>query len=80
MMIKIFLTALIAVMTVCEANAQKLFTLEELNFGGKNAYSFVPQRFAYRWWGNKLIDKIAENILSALKNPEEAIFKTPAET
>ena len=32
------------------------------------------------FWGNKLIDKIAENILSALKNPEEAIFKTPVET
>jgi hypothetical protein len=31
------------------------------------------------FWGNKLIDKIAENILSALKNPEEAIFKAPGE-
>ena len=28
------------------------------------------------FWGNKLIEKVAENILSALKNPEEAIFKT----
>jgi len=28
------------------------------------------------FWGAKLIHKIAENILSALKNPEEAIFKT----
>lgn len=27
------------------------------------------------FWGNKLIDKVAENILSAIKNPEEAIFK-----
>jgi hypothetical protein len=27
------------------------------------------------FWGSKLIDKIAENILSAIKNPEEAIFK-----
>lgn len=27
------------------------------------------------FWGNKLIDKIAENVLSAIKNPEEAIFK-----
>lgn len=27
------------------------------------------------FWGNKLIDKVAENILSALENPEEAIFK-----
>ena len=27
------------------------------------------------FWGQKLMDKVAENILSALKNPEEAIFK-----
>jgi hypothetical protein len=27
------------------------------------------------FWGAKLIEKIAENILSAMKNPEEAIFK-----
>lgn len=26
------------------------------------------------FWGNKLIDKVAENILSALKNPEEAML------
>ncbi|MCU7806187.1 MAG: hypothetical protein KZQ96_23690 [Candidatus Thiodiazotropha sp. (ex Lucinoma borealis)] len=28
------------------------------------------------FWGQKLIDKVAENILSAIKNPEEAIFDT----
>lgn len=28
------------------------------------------------FWGQKLIDKVAENILSAIKNPEEAIFKS----
>jgi hypothetical protein len=28
------------------------------------------------FWGTKLIEKVAENILSALKNPEEAVFKT----
>ena len=27
------------------------------------------------FWGQKLIEKIAENILSAIKNPEEATFK-----
>jgi len=27
------------------------------------------------FWGQKLIDKVAENIVSALKNPEEAVFK-----
>ena len=28
------------------------------------------------FWGEKLIDKIAENIVSALRNPEEAIFRS----
>ena len=32
------------------------------------------------FWGTKLIDKVAENILSALNNPEEAIFKATDET
>ncbi len=27
------------------------------------------------FWGDKLLDKVAENILSAIKKPEEAIFK-----
>src|SRR5262249_48478628 len=31
------------------------------------------------FWGTKLVEKIAENILSALKNPEEAVFKAPTE-
>jgi hypothetical protein len=26
-------------------------------------------------WDQKLIEKVSENILSALKNPEEATFK-----
>ena len=28
------------------------------------------------FWGQKLLDKVAENILSAIKNPEEAIFES----
>jgi hypothetical protein len=32
------------------------------------------------FWGNKLIEKIAENILSAIKNPEEALFKAALES
>ena len=27
------------------------------------------------FWGQKLLNKVAENIISALKNPEEAVFK-----
>lgn len=29
------------------------------------------------FWGNKLLEKVAENILSAIKNPNEAIFERP---
>ncbi len=32
------------------------------------------------FWGKKLLDKVAENILSAIKNPEEAIFKGEGES
>lgn len=32
------------------------------------------------FWGQKLMDKVAENILSAINNPEEAIFKTEERT
>lgn len=28
------------------------------------------------FWGNKLMEKVAENILSAIQNPEEAVFKS----
>lgn len=31
------------------------------------------------FWGEKLISKVAENILSAIRNPEEAIFRAPAD-
>lgn len=27
------------------------------------------------FWGSQLIDKVAENILSAIENPEEAVLK-----
>lgn len=31
------------------------------------------------FWGNKLMDKVAENILSAIEKPEEAVLRSPAE-
>jgi hypothetical protein len=30
------------------------------------------------FWGQKLLDKVAENVLSAINNPAEAIFSAPA--
>lgn len=38
-------------------NAQELksFTLEDLNFGGKNYHNFVPQNRNCVWWGDQLV-------------------------
>ena len=44
-------------MLATQAMAQKLFTLEELNFGGKNYRVSVPQRWNYSWQEGKLILK-----------------------
>ena len=44
-------------MLATQAMAQKLFTLEELNFSGKNYRVSVPQRWNYSWQEGKLILK-----------------------
>ena len=53
---KYLLLALTMLMTTGSLMAQKLFTLEELNFGGKNASKFSPERWQLRWDDNQLID------------------------
>ena len=65
---RICFTLIILIAMNLRSEAQKLFTLEELNFGGKNAYNFVPQRWKYYWWGNKLVDG----------NLEDNLFLNPA--
>ena len=53
---KLQLITLLAIMATGQLMAQKLFTLEELNFGGKNAAQFYPERWKLRWEGDKLVD------------------------
>ena len=40
---------------------QKLFTLEDLNFGGKNYHSLRPQNIFLTWWGDQLMYQDAED-------------------
>jgi len=56
MKIKYLLLTLLMLTTTGSLFAQKLFTLEELNFGGKNASKFSPERWQLRWDENQLID------------------------
>jgi len=53
---KYLLLTLLMLTTTGSLMAQKLFTLEELNFGGKNASKFTPERWQLRWDDNQLID------------------------
>ena len=42
------------------AQEKKLFTLEDLNFGGRNYHSLRPQNMFLTWWGDRLIFQDAE--------------------
>lgn len=55
-MTKLLFFSLIMFMQTGSLMAQKLFTLEELNFGGKNAAQFYPERWQLRWDGNNLVE------------------------
>ena len=56
MKIKYLLLTFLMLTTTGSLMAQKLFTLEELNFGGKNASKFSPERWQLRWDDSQLID------------------------
>ena len=70
MRIKIFGIALIMALT---ASAQKEFTLEDLNFGGKNYKAMSPENRDYSWWGNQLVRKEDDKlfIVSTKDNAEK---------
>ena len=56
MKIKSFLILMFATMTftMC-AQEKNLFTLEELNFGGKRYQALQPENQFYAWWGDELV-------------------------
>ena len=60
MMTKRLFAALVAftsIMATTPISAQelKLFTLEDLNFGGENYRKFIPERLYTTWWGDQLM-------------------------
>lgn len=55
---------------------QKLFTLEELNFGGKNYRKFVPENRYTTWWGDELIHTEASqcSVINKKTGKESILF------
>ena len=46
--------------SVVSAQEKRLFTLEDLNFGGRNYHSLRPQNMFLTWWGDQLMYQDAE--------------------
>lgn len=47
---------------------EKQFTLEDLNFGGENAYKFYPENRYTTWWGDRLIRQELDYVAEIDKN------------
>ena len=58
------------------AQEQKLFTLEDLNFGGTNYRNLQPSNKWYEWWGNQLVrtDIDACYLVDAKTGKESKLF------
>ncbi|MBQ7509452.1 MAG: DPP IV N-terminal domain-containing protein [Prevotella sp.] len=57
-------------------SAQKLFTLEDLNFGGTNYHNLRPKNMFLTWWGNQLVRTDVEecNLIDAKTGKETPLF------
>ena len=60
MKIKLVLAAIAMLVSTTMRAQDKLFTLEDLNFGGTNYANLRPQNMWLTWWGEKLIQTDVE--------------------
>lgn len=70
------LILLLIVMAGQQAMGQKLFTLEDLNYGGTNYRKFVPENRYTTWWGDELIRQEADHcsIINKKDGKETLLF------
>ena len=47
--------------TAVSAQQKQLFTLEDLNFGGKNYRNMMPKNLYTTWWGDQLVELDADH-------------------
>ena len=72
---KLPLLILLAILAL-PMSAQKLFTLEDLNFGGRNYHSLRPQNMFLTWWGDQLVQTDVEecNLIDAKTGKKTQLF------
>ena len=56
--------------------AQQQFTLEDLNFGGKNYRKMIPQNRSLTWWGDQLVRLSADTCwtVNPMNGKEKVLF------
>ncbi|MDY3851864.1 MAG: DPP IV N-terminal domain-containing protein [Prevotella sp.] len=74
-MVKRALLSTMALLAI-HSMAQKQFTLEDLNFGGKNYHNMVPKNRYTTWWGDELVRLDVEqcNIIDKKTGKETTLF------
>lgn len=74
---KLGLFSLLMMITTTAVNAQKQFTLEDLNFGGNNYHNMVPKNRYLTWWGDQLVRRNTDECsLVNKQNGKETVMFT----
>lgn len=74
---KLGLFSLLMMITTAAVNAQKQFTLEDLNFGGNNYHNMVPKNRYLTWWGDQLVRRNTDECsLVNKQNGKETVMFT----
>lgn len=78
---KLGLFSLLMMITTTAVNAQKQFTLEDLNFGGNNYHNMVPKNRYLTWWGDQLVRRNTDECsLVNKQNGKETVMFTVDDT
>lgn len=74
---KLGLFSLLMMITTTAVNAQKQFTLEDLNFGGNNYHNMVSKNRYLTWWGDQLVRRNTDECsLVNKQNGKETVMFT----
>ena len=70
------LAFLLMALATLSAMAQQQFTLEDLNFGGKNYRNMIPQNRSITWWGDQLVRLSADTCwtVNPVNGKEKVLF------
>ena len=76
MKIKFLIAAIAALLTLPMTAQNKLFTLEDLNFGGTNYHNMQPKNMWLTWWGDQLVQTDVEecNLIDVKTGKKKQLF------